>query len=62
MEGKEQSPCPRCEGSSAVVRIVYGVAGMKQCNEAAEGKIHLGGCVVDSSKWHYCKSCKLEFK
>lgn len=62
MEGKEQPLCPKCEESSAVVKIVYGVTGMKQCNEAAEGKIHLGGCMVDSTKRHYCKICKLEFK
>lgn len=54
--------CPRCL-SAPVVRIVYGLvrSGSPTWESARQGKIVMGGCVVD---WHspywVCKRCGLE--
>ena len=60
MEGKEQPPCPKCKEKSAVVRIVYGKPAPQLLKDAQNGKVHLGGCSVDSKR-HYCKTCQLSF-
>lgn len=60
MEGKEQPQCPKCKEKSAVVSIVYGRPGPQLLEDSKNGKVHLGGCSMDS-KHHYCKTCKLEF-
>jgi hypothetical protein len=50
--------CPKC-GSSKVVRIVYGLPMEGGIKEEAEGKIKLGGDVIEvglSPAW-YCRAC-----
>ncbi len=61
---KKKSPeaCPKC-GSLDVVPILYGLPGGPEVMEEAEqGKIALGGCLVtDSDPQKECKACGAQF-
>ena len=50
--------CPNCK-SKNVVPIMYGYPGLGAVQDSDEGKVHLGGCIVDidNPKWH-CNDCE----
>lgn len=56
-EQSEWSSCPAC-GSGDVLPIVYGLPGPGLRQQAENGEVVLGGCVVsdDSPVW-YCNHC-----
>ena len=58
----QSKKCPLCGKSDHVVRILYGLPTSEAWEEAKTGKLHIGGCCIDSDspKWH-CKSCNKEF-
>ena len=53
--------CSDC-GSTNVVTIMYGYPGPGAVHDSEEGKVHLGGCIVDvdNPKWH-CKDCERDW-
>jgi hypothetical protein len=57
MREKNAKRCPRC-GSADVVPIVYGEPSREMFEDAREGRIALGGCLVSvDSPDHLCDSC-----
>ena len=54
--------CPNCSSAESVVPIRYGMPGLEMQQKHHEGKIKLGGCMVeiDDPNWH-CKECELEY-
>ena len=58
---KRPSKCPRCD-SRKVVPIEYGLPGPEMMQDAVDGKIKLGGCVVepDAPDW-YCNDSHYEW-
>ena len=53
--------CPHCK-SINVVNIMYGYPGPGAVQDSDEGKVHLGGCIVDidNPKWH-CNDCERDW-
>jgi len=63
MKRKNKPKCPKCSSTDSVVPIVYGFPGTEmQKKYSGEGKIELGGCVIeeDAPDW-YCKECENHF-
>lgn len=56
-----QANCPSCHSGAQVVRIVYGKPAASLIEDAKQGKVHLGGCMM-SGENHYCKACSKAFK
>ena len=54
--------CPKCSLNINIVPIEYGFPGNEMQKEYYEGKIELGGCVIekDAPDWH-CKECEFDF-
>jgi hypothetical protein len=53
-----EETCPVC-GSHDVVPIMYGLPSPEAEEDAMNGKVVLGGCVVEeNSPTLYCKSCE----
>lgn len=54
--------CPVCNKKDQVVRIAYGEPTEVVMQEADDGKVKLGGCVItdDQPKW-YCKRDDTDF-
>lgn len=57
----EPKECPDCS-SRSIIPIVYGYPGRGMREDAREGRIILGGCMVDESSpsW-YCDHCMLSW-
>ena len=62
MSKKYKAVCPSCK-SNNVVPIAYGLPGFKMQEEAIQGKIHLGGCVIeeDAPDFH-CNDCERDWE
>ena len=62
MKRKNKPKCPKCSSKDSVVPIVYGFPGYEMQKEYSEGKIELGGCVIekDAPDWN-CKECEYWF-
>ena len=59
---KKDKTCPVCKKNDGVIQILYGLPGEELFNEAEQGKVKLGGCVVTNFDPHwYCKRDKKEF-
>jgi len=54
--------CPVCGSNDQVVPVMYGMPGPKMQDDAAAGKIHLGGCIISDNdpKW-YCQRDETAF-
>ena len=54
--------CPNCSSAEFVVPIRYGMPGVEMQQKHHEGKIKLGGCMVeiDAPNWH-CKECERDY-
>lgn len=53
--------CPRCGGSN-IIPVQYGSPSPEFSERAANGEIHLGGCVMTSPVMKdYCKDCEKMF-
>lgn len=53
--------CPVCDKNDQVIKIIYGYPGPDLLQNANEGKVKLGGCIMnDNFRW-YCKRDKHEF-
>ena len=61
MSKKYKAVCPNCK-SNNVVPIAYGYPGPEMIDEFKEGKIHIGGCMIeeDSPDFH-CNECEREW-
>ena len=61
MSKKYKAVCPNCK-SNNVVPIAYGYPGPEMIDELKEGKIHIGGCMIeeDSPDFH-CNDCEREW-
>jgi len=59
---RKRTCCPKCKSSDDVIEIMYGLPTPEAFKEAEEGKIMLGGCVIESGApdW-FCGSCKHEW-
>ena len=57
MRKKTKPSCPSCK-SKKVIPVIYGLPGNELMKEAEEGKVALGGCVINGneSMWH-CIEC-----
>jgi len=54
--------CPYC-GSNKLTLIVYGYPGAEMWKQHEQGKIILGGCVIDDDcPTHYCNECEKSFQ
>lgn len=54
--------CPVCKKTDQVVAIAYGLPGEEMIKKSEEGKIVLGGCVIEANCPHwYCKRDKVSF-
>ena len=61
MEKIEKGECPRCK-SENIVKIIYGYPSKETMKKFEEGKIELGGCVVDKSNFtRHCRDCGKNF-
>lgn len=50
--------CPKC-GSKNSVRIIYGLPSYELMEEARQGKVQLGGCIVmEGCPEYFCKDCE----
>lgn len=53
--------CPTCNGHKTIP-IVYGFPSQELFEEAEQGKIHLGGCVIGADMPTYsCSTCNTKF-
>ena len=54
--------CPNCSSAEFVVPIRYGMPGPEMQQKSHEGKIKLGGCMIemDTPDWH-CKECEHDY-
>ena len=61
MSGKS-GVCPSC-GTSEVLRIVYGLPDHELAEQARQGKVALGGCVItgEDPEWR-CGRCGHEWE
>ena len=58
---KYTKKCPDC-GSIDVLPILYGFPGEKMREDAFEGKILLGGCVItENHPDRHCNSCEYDW-
>ncbi len=59
---KVEKKCPKCN-SKNIIPILYGLPVYEAFLKEQEGKLKLGGCVIDeeSPNWH-CKDCGYEWK
>jgi hypothetical protein len=57
----QKQVCPVCQ-SRDVVPILYGMPTLRAHKEASEGKVKLGGCImnIDNPQFH-CKNCQHEW-
>ncbi len=54
--------CPKCNQNKDVTKIFYGMPTEKYLKLGEEGKIRLGGCMINEcSPKYYCKKDNLEF-
>ena len=54
--------CPKCD-SAKTVPIVYGMPSYEAFKKQEEGRLVLGGCVIeDDSPDRHCKKCGHEFR
>ena len=59
--GKSKPRCPLCD-SDEVLPILYGLPGPEMVKEAEEGKIAIGGCIVDPDyPTSRCEKCGHEW-
>jgi ribosomal protein S14 len=59
--GESKHRCPFC-GSGDVLPILYGLPGLEMAKDAEEGKIVIGGCIVDPEyPTSRCKKCGHEW-
>ncbi len=58
----ERPKCPKC-GSAKALPICYGFPGLEMLEDAMEGKIILGGCVIRGGEptWR-CDECGHEWE
>ena len=55
--------CPKCSSKDSVVPIRYGMPSVEMQNEYDEGKIRIGGCVIEESAPDYhCNYCQYEWE
>jgi hypothetical protein len=60
-EARNVPPCPNCAGTD-VRPIAYGLPGAEMAEDAARGKIKLGGCIVmPGNPDFHCNSCGLKW-
>ncbi len=52
--------CPKCDSNEQVIPIVYGRPNKALRDIANQGKVKLGGCMMDQKK-NFCKSCEESF-
>lgn len=56
-----KTKCPRCQ-SENLIDIVYGYPSQQLQKAALEGKVKLGGCIIDFANPIYsCKTCNNQF-
>ncbi len=57
---RKSRKCPSC-GSSRVVAVIYGMPTQEAFEQAAAGRLFLGGCCVgvDDPQWH-CLDCHVD--
>lgn len=60
---KKPKICPECGQKDEVVPIAYGLPGEKMIKDVEDGKIVLGGCVIEDGqpRW-FCKRDKYSFQ
>jgi hypothetical protein len=57
-ERRSRRVCPRC-GSRDSVRIVFGYPSPELFEEARQGKVALGGCLIDvDNPTRECRACE----
>ena len=62
MKWKNKPKCPKCSSNDSVVPIEYGFPGIEMQKKYSEGKIELGGCVIEKDAPDcYCKECEYHF-
>ena len=62
MSKKYKAVCPSCN-SNNVVPIAYGLPGFEMQEEAIQGKIHLGGCVIEEGAPDFhCNDCERDWE
>jgi hypothetical protein len=63
MANQHTPPCPKCGFKKSVIPIAYGYPGEGMMQKKKDGKIWLGGCIMDAANpnW-YCKDCEIEFR
>lgn len=56
-----KTKCPRCQ-SDNFIDFVYGYPSQRLQKDALEGKVKLGGCIIDLENPIYsCKTCDHQF-